>query len=179
MHKTRVVILIGILLTVVSLFMKPVGFSLPDVPEGLPADAAAGIELALSGAEDQGAELVPTQFGALEAWEKIVVIVLIVAMLGLALTPDTSRSLNGPLAGVAVALGAVGVVIGVIKLLDAFSASDDLKAGLNQGLAPINSLIAPLSLGEASAGPAVGIWVLLAGVLIAFAGAIWSMRVQD
>jgi hypothetical protein len=158
MHTGRLFALTGVIIGIIGLFMK--------------ALRTAGEDL-LPTLHQQSADFpdgIPTIWGGLDTWAKIVLVVLIVIVVVLAFMGVRKEAMNRTSSSITAVIGVALLAYTLVKMFDAFDSADTLQAGFGQ-LAAGGAIPAAYTV---SAG--IGFFVLLVGTVLVIAGGLSGLR---
>lgn len=158
MHTGRLFALAGVIIGVIGLVMKALrtgGESLlPNLHAADPTFPAS----------------IPTIWGGLDTWAKIVLVVLLVVVVAFAFMGPLSRAMSKNASLTVAVIGTALLAYAVVKTIDAFDTADTLQGGMAQAAA--GGLIP--SAYTVSAG--FGFFVLLVGAALVIAGGLSALR---
>ena len=159
MHLHRLMAIVGAIIGVIGLFFS-----------GLSTDGEAALP-ALSQASDAFPSGIPTIWGGLDTWAQVVLVIIIVVIVGLALSGRRSESFANNPAMITTGLGVVLLAYAIVKYLDASDSADTLQGGFAQaasaGVPGVQAWSVMVS---------IGFFVLMLGtVVVALAGILSRM----
>ncbi len=155
MHIGRILALVGALFAVLGLALKVL------IMDGV--DALPELSQAVPGVPDG----IPTIFGGLDTWAKVVVVVLLVVIVVLAVRPPTKQPQDRVSAGITTLAGAAFFVYAVIKLLETGDESLALMEVFDQ-LGEVGAR--PEALDGSIVAPGFGFLIIMVGTALVATG---------
>lgn len=161
MHTGRLFALTGVVIGIIGLFLK----ALTTDGEGLLPN--------LNAADPGFPDSIPTIWGGLDTWAQIVLVIIIIAVVGLALYGARAAAMDRNSSMTVAVLGAALLVYAVVKMLEAGDEAETLQNGFAQaaggGLIP-----------EAyTVGTGIGFLILIVGTVLVIAGGLSGLRSSD
>ncbi|HSR45228.1 MAG TPA: hypothetical protein VLT15_08370 [Acidimicrobiia bacterium] len=158
MHTGRLFALTGVIIGIVGLFLK----ALRTDGEGLLPD--------LNAADPGFPESIPTIWGGLDTWAQIALVVIIVAVVGLALYGARASAMDRNSSMTVAVLGTALLVYAVVKMLDAGDEAETLQGGFAQAAA--GGMIPEAY----TVGTGIGFLILIVGTVLVVAGGLSGLR---
>ena len=162
MHLHRLMAIVGAIIGVIGLFFS-----------ALTTDGEAALG-ALSQASDAFPSAIPTIWGGLATWAQFVVVIIIVVIVGLALSGRRSEAFANNPAMITIGLGVVLLAYAIVKYLDASDSADTLQGGFAQAA----SAGAP-GVQAWSVTVSIGFFVLILGTVVVVLAGILSRMSSD
>lgn len=161
MHTGRLFALTGVVIGIIGLFLK----ALTTDGEGLLPN--------LNAADPGFPESIPTIWGGLDTWAQIVLVIIIIAVVGLALYGARAAAMDRNSSMTVAVLGAALLAYAVVKMLEAGDEAETLQNGFAQaasgGLIP-----------EAyTVGTGIGFLILIVGTVLVVAGGLSGLRSSE
>ena len=160
MHNSRLFALVGVGIGIMALFLK----ALTTAGEGLLPT------LSQTGAFPDG---IPTIWGGLATWAQVLLVIVIIAVIGLALRPRHEDPFDRTSGGIVAVLGITTLGYAVTEWADAFDKADVLEAGFlqmaRQGVIDVVYSVAP----------STGFVILLVGTALIVFGGVLGFRTGD
>lgn len=162
MHLHRLLAVSGVAIGVVGLFFKSL------ITEGEPALAT------LSQQRDTFPSGIPTIWGGLEVWAKVVLVVIVATVIWMAVRPYIELTFMRASATVVAASGVALLAYAVVKYLDASDSARTLEAGFQQAAGAGVPGIAAWSV-----SPSLGFFVLIIGTVVVALGGVLSLASRE
>ena len=160
MHIGRRLVLVGSVLAIIGLALTVL------IMDGM--DALPALSQAVPGVPDG----IPTIFGGLDTWAKVVVVVLLVVIVVLAVWPRTKQPQDRVSAGITTLVGVAFFVYAVIKLLDTGNDSLALMEVFDQ-LGEVGAR--PAALDGSIVAPGFGFLIIMVGTALVATGGVFGL----
>jgi len=160
MHIGRILALVGALFAVLGLALTVL------IMDGM--DALPELSQAVPGVPDG----IPTIFGGLDTWAKVVVVVLLAVVVVLAVRPRTRQPQDRVSAGITTLVGVAFFVYAVIKLLETGDESLALMEVFDQ-LGEVGAR--PAALDGSIVAPGFGFLIIMVGTALVATGGVFGL----
>lgn len=161
MHTGRLFAIAGVIIGVIGLY-----------PRALRTDGADLLPQ-LHAANPSFPPSIPTVWGGLDLWAQIVLVILIVAVIGLAFNGVRSEAMDRNSSLTVAVIGAALLVYSVVKLFEARDEAAGLEAAFAQAAA---GGAIPAAYGVATG---IGFFILVVGTVLVIAGGFSGLRTAE